>query len=135
MHETRRPALARLPAGNRATPALHQLDFTPAGFEWIDHADAARSVLAFIRRGVDAARFVVVVCNFTPSPQLAYRLGVPAGGQYRECLNTDSVHYGGSNIGTPLGMASAQSTASHGRGWSILLNLPPLATVMLEWNP
>ena len=41
----------------RATPALYQLDFVPAGFEWMDHQDAAHSVLAFIRRGLDARQF------------------------------------------------------------------------------
>ncbi|MEO6322146.1 MAG: 1,4-alpha-glucan branching protein GlgB, partial [Polaromonas sp.] len=31
----------------RATPALYQLDFSSAGFEWMDHQDAAHSVLSF----------------------------------------------------------------------------------------
>ncbi len=119
----------------RATPPLHQLDFVPGGFEWIDHEDAARSVLAFVRRGTDENRFVVVVCNFTPSPHPAYRLGVPAAGLYRECLNTDSQYYGGSNVGTPFGLAHAEPVATHGKDWSIVLNLPPLATVMLAWTP
>ena len=119
----------------RATPALYQLDFVPGGFEWIDLNDAERSTLSFIRRGVDGNGCIVVVCNFTPSPHHTYRLGVPFAGQYRECLNTDSRHYGGSNTGTPLGVASAQPIGSHGKPWSVLLNLPPLATVMLEWKP
>ena len=118
----------------RNTTALHQLDFTPAGFEWIDHNDAENSVLAFIRRGEDARSCIVVVCNFTPSPRTGYRLGVPHEGQYRECLNTDSHHYGGSNMGTPLGAAWAQHEPSHGKPWSVVLSLPPLATVMLEWK-
>ncbi len=118
----------------RTTAALHQLDFTPAGFEWIDHNDAENSVLAFIRRGEDARSCIVVVCNFTPSPRTGYRLGVPHEGQYRECLNTDSHHYGGSNMGTPLGAAWAQHLPSHGKPWSVVLSLPPLATVMLEWK-
>ena len=118
----------------RHTTALHQLDFTPAGFEWIDHNDAENSVLAFIRRGEDARSCIVVVCNFTPSPRTGYRLGVPHEGQYRECLNTDSHHYGGSNMGTPLGAAWAQHLPSHGKPWSVVLSLPPLATVMLEWK-
>ena len=118
----------------RATPALHTLDFVPAGFEWIDHTDAQRSVISFIRRGEQAAGFVVVVCNFTPTLQQGYRLGVPQPGVYRERLNTDSAHYGGSNMGTPLGTASAQPIACHGRVHSILLDLPPLATVLLEWT-
>ncbi len=116
------------------TPALHSLDFVPGGFEWIDHHDADRSVLSFIRRGADERACVVVVCNFTPAIHQAYRLGVPQPGSYRERLNTDSAHYGGSNVGTPLGIATAQPVAWHGKHWSVLLDLPPLATVMLEWK-
>ena len=118
----------------RATPALYQLDFVPAGFEWMDHEDAAHSVLCFIRRGLDTRSFILVVCNFTPTVQTAYRVGVPQPGQYRERLNTDSAHYGGSNLGTPLGAATAEPMPWHGQPQSIVLNLPPLATVLLEWT-
>ncbi|MFZ4480971.1 MAG: 1,4-alpha-glucan branching protein GlgB [Rhodoferax sp.] len=118
----------------RSTPALYQLDFVPAGFEWIEHNDAKHSVLSFIRRGVDERSLVVAVCNFTPTVWPGYRLGVPNRGQYTERLNTDSVHYGGSNAGTALGAATAQDTPCHGRPHSIVLTLPPLATVLLEWN-
>ena len=117
-----------------ATPALYQLDFVPPGFEWIDHQDAAHSVLSFIRRGTDARTLIVVACNFTPSVQTAYRVGVPQPGEYRERLNTDSAHYGGSNTGTPLGAATAEPMGWHGQPHSILLTLPPLATVLLEWT-
>ena len=117
-----------------ATPALYQLDFVPAGFEWIDHQDAAHSVLSFIRRGTDARTLIVVVCNFTPSVQTAYRVGVPRPGQYRERLNTDSAYYGGSNAGKPLGAATAETMGWHGQPYSILLTLAPLATVLLEWT-
>ena len=118
----------------RATPALYEQDFVPQGFEWIDHHDAERSILSFIRHGADVHSCIVVICNFTPSPHRGYRLGVPFAGQYRECINTDSHHYGGSNIGTPLGIAGARPIGSHGKPWSVLLDLPPLATVMLEWK-
>ena len=118
----------------RATPALYQLDFVPAGFEWIDHQDAAHSVLAFVRRGLEARRFMLVVCNFTPTAQTAYRIGVPQPGEYRERLNTDSAHYGGSNLGTPLGAATAEPLPWHGQPHSIVLTLPPLATVVFEWT-
>ena len=122
----------------RNTPALHSLDFVPAGFEWIDQSDADRSVISFIRYGNNhdngGHSFMVVVCNFTPSIQTGYRLGVPQPGAYRERLNTDSAHYGGSNVGTPLGVATAQPVARHGKPYSVLLDLPPLATVMLEWK-
>ena len=118
----------------RTTPALYQQDFVPAGFEWIEHSDAAHSVLGFARHGLDASTFTVVVCNFTPQVWQGYRLGVPQPGRYREVLNTDSAHYGGSNVGTPLGSATTESIPWHGKPWSVLLTLPPLATVFFEWT-
>ncbi|MBP6854344.1 MAG: 1,4-alpha-glucan branching enzyme, partial [Rhodoferax sp.] len=119
----------------RNTPAMHQLDFVPGGFEWIDHQDAGRSTLSFIRRGNDEQACVIAVSNFTPAPHQGFRLGVPHPGSYRECLNTDSQHYGGSNIGTPFALARAEAVPSHGRDWSILIHLPPLATVYFTWTP
>lgn len=117
----------------RATPALWQRDFDGGGFEWIEHEDAQHSVLSFIRRGRDA-RFVVVVANFTPGVQHGYRVGVPQPGIYRERLNTDSEHYGGSNVGTLHGQVTAEPVAWHGRSHSLVLTLPPLATVFFEWT-
>ena len=134
LHDGVRRLLRDLNAFYRATPALYRRDFTSDGFEWIDHDDAERSLLSFIRHGDDPGTMIVVVCNFTPAPQRGYRIGVPQPGHYRECLNTDSTHYGGSNLGTPLGMATAERVALHGRPHSIVIDLPPLATVMFEWK-
>jgi len=118
----------------QATPALYQRDFEGSGFEWITHDDAEHSVLSFIRRGHSDHTFIVVVCNFTPTVQPGYRLGVPNAGVYRERINTDSAHYGGSNVGAQFGVIDAQPVAAHGRPFSIEFALPPLATVFLEWN-
>jgi len=116
----------------RATPALYSLDFVPEGFEWIDHNDNQHSVLSFVRWAADRNRLMVVVCNFTPNVRTNYRLGVPQAGTYIERLNTDSVHYGGSNVGTPV--ATASTMPWHGKAYSMTLNLPPLATVFFEWT-
>ncbi|APW38238.1 1,4-alpha-glucan branching enzyme [Rhodoferax koreense] len=118
----------------RDTPALHELDCSPEGFEWIEHNDAQHSVLSFVRKGSARGSHVLVVCNFTPEVRHGYRVGVPGAGVYRERLNTDSEHYGGSNTGTPLGAASSEPVAWHGRAQSLLLTLPPLATLMFEWT-
>ena len=126
--------VADLNALQRALPALHQRDFSPDGFEWIDHQDAARSLLAFVRHGNEGTAPVLVLCNFTPLVQRGWRVGVPRAGTWVERLNSDSSHYGGSNVGTPLGAARSEAVASHGRSQSILVDLPPLATVFLEWT-
>ena len=118
----------------RSTPALYQRDFTGDGFEWIDHQDAERSVISFVRRGASSDHLVVVVCNFTPVVQTGYRIGVPEAGVYQERINTDSAFYGGSNVGAPLGQITAQPMAWQGRPHSIGLTLPPLATVIFEWR-
>ena len=118
----------------RDTPALYQRDFDGNGFEWISHDDADRSVLSFMRRGADGNTVIVVLCNFTPTIQHQYRVGVPSPGVYRERINTDSSHYGGSNVGAPFAEITARSFGSHGKPCSIELDLPPLATVILEWK-
>jgi len=117
----------------RESPALYTQDFSGAGFEWIDHQDAGRCLLSFVRRGRDGQR-MLVVCNFAPVVHQAFRLGVPEAGTWRERLNTDSVFYGGSNVGTPLAAAASEAVPSHGRTSSILVTLPPLATVFFEWT-
>ena len=111
----------------RAEPALHQVDFDPAGFEWIDCHDAQASVIAFLRRP-RRGRAVLVACNFTPVPRTNYVLGVPRAGYWREALNSDAPLYGGSGAGN-LGGVEAAPLPAHGRFHSITVTLPPLATV------
>ena len=118
----------------RSAPALHEQDCVGAGFEWITHDDAQRSLLAFLRRARDGAT-MLVVCNFAPVVQHGLRLGVPAPGRWLERINTDSVHYGGSNVGLALGAVASEPVASHGRTHSVVLTVPPLATVFLQWTP
>jgi 1,4-alpha-glucan branching enzyme len=115
----------------RSEPALHQLDHDPAGFEWIAAGEAETSVYAWVRRD-GRGRPALVVCNFTPVPRHGYRLGVPAGiGQWREALNTDSSWYGGSNVGNGMMSLRTEGVGAHGRGQSVELVLPPLATLIL----
>ncbi len=115
----------------RAEPALHEVDFEPAGFQWIDCNDWEGSAVAFLRRARNPEDFVVVVSNFTPVARHAYRVGVPRGGFYRELLNTDAALYGGSNIGNAGGV-QAEEQPAHGHPFSLSLTLPPLATVVLK---
>ena len=117
----------------RTSPALHAQDFSPAGFEWLDHEDARRSLLAFVRKSGDG-QAMLVLCNFAPVVHHGLRLGVPWAGRWVERLNTDSAHYGGSNVGTPLSTAHSEPVPSHGRAQSIVLDVPPLATVFLLWT-
>ena len=117
----------------RSRPALHEIDFEPAGFEWIEADDAEHSVLAYLRRARDGS-MVFVVANFTPLPRANYRVGVPVAGRWRELLNSDASLYGGSGVGN-LGAVESIPLAAHGRVQSLELTLPPLAVLMLEHTP
>jgi len=110
-------------------PALHELDFTPDGFAWIDCHDADQSVLSYLRRDRNGA-FVAVILNFTPVPRPGYRIGIPRPGLYREILNSDSRYYGGSNLGNGEGVA-AENTPWMGYPHSIVITVPPLAGIVL----
>jgi 1,4-alpha-glucan branching enzyme len=114
----------------RTLPALHALDCDPQGFQWVDANDAENSVLSFLRLAGDDHPPVLVVLNFTPLVRRNYRLGVPAGGRWREVLNSDAPHYGGSGQGN-LGGVEAVPVPLHGRPWSVTLTLPPLGALFL----
>jgi 1,4-alpha-glucan branching enzyme len=111
--------------------ALHEGDFAADGFEWIDANDAPNSVLSYVRKCRAPADDIVVVCNCTPVPRESYRIGVPHGGRWREILNSDAEHYGGSGVGN-LGGVDALAEGFHGRPHSIELTLPPLGIIMLQ---
>lgn len=113
----------------RGEPALHEIEFEPGGFEWIDCSDSARSVISFLRLGKEPSRNAVLfACNFTPVPRHNYRIGAPSGGYWKEVLNSDAPLYGGSGQGN-LGGVEASPLPLHGRPYSLNLTLPPLAIV------
>ncbi|HEY2257936.1 MAG TPA: 1,4-alpha-glucan branching enzyme, partial [Variovorax sp.] len=114
----------------RSEPALHELDFSADGFEWIEPDDQALSVIAFLRRARNGER-VLVVSNLTPVPRQNYCLGVPTAGTWREILNSDARTFGGSGWGN-LGAVEAAPMRSHGRRHAVCLTLPPLATLFLK---
>lgn len=118
-----------------ATPALWERDSAPEGFAWIDADAAEDNVFAYVR--FDAARNpLVAVSNFSPVVREGYRLGVPEWiPAWEECVNTDESRYGGAGIRNGSGerwTVLPEPTPSHGRGSSVLLTLPPLATLWLR---
>jgi 1,4-alpha-glucan branching enzyme len=112
-----------------ASPALWASDPEPTTFAWIDAADVESSVYSWIRRA--GADELVVIQNLTPVPRHGYRLGLPRGGRWEEAMNTDSAHYGGSDVGN-LGGVEAVDEPWHGQPASAVLTLPPLGTLVLR---
>jgi 1,4-alpha-glucan branching enzyme len=110
----------------RETPALHELDCDPSGFEWLVADDASGNVFAWMRKGRDERARCLVVTNFSPNVYHNYIIHVPLAGTWREVLNTDSLHYGGSNVGNVGEVHTIESV-----GPELRLTIPPLATIFL----
>jgi 1,4-alpha-glucan branching enzyme len=110
----------------RETPALHELDCDPSGFEWLVADDASGNVFAWMRKGRDERARCLVVTNFSPNVYHNYIIHVPLTGTWREVLNTDSSHYGGSNVGNV-----GEVRTLDGVGPELRLTIPPLATIFL----
>jgi 1,4-alpha-glucan branching enzyme len=130
-HQQIRRLVADLNHLYRAEPSLYEVDFEWQGFEWIDFHDTDNSVVVFQRRASDPNNHVVVVCNFTPVPRERYHIGVPASCFYREVLNTDAAHYGGSGVTNSPGRQAVpmpwQNHPCH-----IDVTLPPLGIAIFK---
>ncbi|MBT8239397.1 MAG: 1,4-alpha-glucan branching protein GlgB [Croceitalea sp.] len=114
----------------KGQPALYEKQFSPEGFQWIEHNDHQNSVISYIRKGNAAKDDLVVVCNFTPVPRENYRLGVPKAKQLKLVFNSDDKEYGGSGMGKKT--AKPTKTAWNGHDQSVEFTLPPLSVVVYK---
>ena len=128
LHQGIRALVDQLNFRYRNEPALHERDFDPGGFAWIDCNDRNQSVISFRRNG--HFETVVVVINFTPVERAGYRIGVPEPGRYQVLLNTDSEGFGGSGRNPSPG--TAEATPWHDQPASLTLDLPGLSAVILK---
>jgi 1,4-alpha-glucan branching enzyme len=117
----------------RSEPALFALDDRSEGFEWVDFHDADNTVWSFLRKASQGsgASDLLVIVNATPVVRHGYRVGVPRPGAYEEILNSDHGDFGGSGA-VANEVCHAQASGAHGRACSIVMDLPPLAVVILR---
>ncbi len=113
--------------------AMYYNDQDPMGFEWINCNDPQSSIISFIRRGSTAKKQLLFVSNFTPMDRDGFIVGVPCAGKYTEVLNSDAVEFGGQGRvnATPI---KASNEPWDDREHSITIHLPPLSTVVFEYD-
>lgn len=131
MHEKLSTCVSELNHLYKNEKALYEVDSSYDGFEWIDCKDTEHSIVSFIRKGLDWRDMLIFVCNFTPCAHENYRIGAPLNTTYTEIFNTDNEKYGGSNVLNTAPIA-AEEIPWHDRPWSIILRIPPLATIILR---
>ncbi len=125
-HEGVRKLITDLNELYKTQPALHEKQFSPEGFEWINYSDHQNAVMTFIRKGNKPKDDVIVVCNFTQVVRSNYRIGLPKKGKLTEIFNSDALIYGGSGVQNPNKL-TIEATPYDGRDYSAALLLPPLS--------
>ncbi|AWG23665.1 1,4-alpha-glucan branching enzyme [Flavobacterium faecale] len=131
LHEGVKKTITALNKLYRTEPALHEKQFSPEGFEWINYSDYQNAVMSFIRKGNNPKDNVIVICNFTQVVREDYRIGIPHKGKLQEIFNSDDVIYGGSGVISP-DKITIESSPYDGRDFSVAITLPPLSVVAFK---
>jgi 1,4-alpha-glucan branching enzyme len=113
--------------------ALHELDSSDSGFEWINNMAAEECMVSFARKSDNDKEILVVVANFA-GVERQIELGVPADGRYTEVFNSDDVNFGGQGS-LNEGKREAKRKEVDGRDYSIKIDLAPASLSILSYAP
>ncbi|PKB18698.1 1,4-alpha-glucan branching protein GlgB [Flavobacterium sp. 5] len=115
----------------KTEPALHEKQFSPEGFEWINYSDHENAVMSYIRKGNDPKDDLIIVLNFTQVVRENYRIGLPKTGKLVEIFNSDSEDFGGSGVKNSKKL-SIENNPYDGKEYSTALLLPPLSVTVFK---
>lgn len=110
---------------------LSRIDTSWEGFRWIANDDRDHSVVAFERMDDNDNELLAISC-FIPNPLPGYRIGAPKSGVWRVVLNSDAAQFGGSTARVRRRIKT-EPVPLHGCAQSLVLDLPPLSTLYLEY--
>lgn len=112
--------------------SLHQNQFKPEGFEWVEANDDNNSIFIYLRKGTQEDEITMTVLNLTPRV-FDYKIGVDEGTRWEVILNSDDEKYGGSGVAAEI--VDEEDDEWMYRANAITLKLPPLAGVVLKQKP
>ncbi|MBX6379477.1 1,4-alpha-glucan branching enzyme [Thermoflavifilum aggregans] len=130
-HQGMQQLIKQLNALYRNQTALHETQFMPIGFEWIDIGDRQHSIFIYSRHEINGYRKLLIALNMTPVPRMNYEIGMPENSSWREILNTDHPDFGGSGVLNP-GTYQTQQQLCKGKPYQLTIHLPPLGAVIME---
>ncbi|MGG9972230.1 1,4-alpha-glucan branching protein GlgB [Ferruginibacter sp. SUN002] len=112
-------------------PALHQLQFAPGGFEWVETNQRKEGILAYKRIGKDRNDDVLVILNMTPVVRRDWKVKVYGKSSWKEIFNSDGKKYWGTgdvfNPAPEINCVEKKSDL-----YEINLHLPALACIVLR---
>lgn len=114
----------------RERKALHERQFEPGGFEWLDLSHRAESVVSYVRKGQAGDDVMVVVLNMTPVPRHDWKIKVRGRTRWLELFNSDDGSYGGTgDVFNPE--IAVELLDKEEALCELTLQLPPLGAVVL----
>ena len=112
--------------------ALHEIDNTYEGFDFIDPHNSEQSIITLMRKGKNERDFIIAVINFTPVVRYNYKIGVPYEGVYEEVFNTDNEKYWGSNQTMESSELTSYPEKWHNKDNHIRIKVPPLGATFIK---
>ena len=79
----------------KTLPALHEKQFEPGGFEWVDLNHRAEGVMVYRRKGNNPEDDLLVVLNVTPVVRRDWKIEVYGKSEWKEVFNSDRKEYYG----------------------------------------
>jgi 1,4-alpha-glucan branching enzyme len=114
-----------------SNPALYELQYDPAGFEWVETNKRQEGVIAFRRRSKNWEEDVLVVLNMTPVPRQDYPIHVHGNKDWKEIFNSDDKAFWG--VGDLQNKQVVKEPQDEKKEWfKLLVNLPALAAIVLK---
>ena len=117
----------------KAYPAMHKLDGSWQGFEWINCMYASASMLSFLKKTEKEEETLLVVINFANAAQ-DFKVGVPFKGTFTEIFNSDDVEFAGRGD-VNRDVKTALEEESDGRDYSIWVHMAPLSGAIFAYKP
>lgn len=115
-------------------PALHQMDYHPDGFEWVNCTAGQDNMVVFLRKTEKPEESLLIICNFAPVVHEKFRIGVPFHGKYKEIFSSDSERFGGWGISNPRAKTSVKQEWDE-RSESISIQVAPLGVQIFTCTP
>ncbi len=113
--------------------ALHQLDSSDSGFEWINNMAADECMISFVRKSSNDKEMLLVVANMA-GIERDFEIGVPIDGRYTEIFNSDDLSYGGTGV-LNSGKKETKRVEVDGRNYSITVKLGAVSLAIFSFIP
>lgn len=112
-------------------PALHENQFSPEGFEWVDLNHRQESVAVYKRKGKKKADDLLIVLNMTPVVRNDWEIYTTGKMYKQELFNSDDKAYWGTgNVFNPD--LRCELVDKGQKMYKLTVNLPPLGGIILK---